>query len=115
MKSSVNLSARSIEKLTKELNTLVTEEILESQNTYASTRIARVILAYKTPESVCNSKGAFDFRITQSEIADAVGVSRTYVSTIINEWKREEILRGYGRTICVLDEKRLCEIANGQP
>lgn len=37
----------------------------------------------------------------QSEIAEAIGATRSYVSTLVNRWKRDGLVIGYGRTLVV--------------
>jgi CRP-like cAMP-binding protein len=76
-------------------------------------RLAGLILDLPFDESnTCNHKGgAYDFLVPQYELADAVGASRSYVSTVINDWKREGILRGYGRVTCVVKPGALRKLA----
>jgi CRP-like cAMP-binding protein len=44
---------------------------------------------------------------TQQDLADLVGASRSFVSTLINEMKREGSLGNVGRTLCIKDRKAL--------
>ncbi len=56
----------------------------------------------------CPHGGETDLRgITQQDLADLVGASRSFVSTLINEMKRENVLGNVGRTLCVRDQKAL--------
>lgn len=41
--------------------------------------------------------------VTQQDLADLVGASRSFVSTLINEMKREGLLRNVGRTLFLCD------------
>ena len=55
--------------------------------------------------------GETDLRgITQQDLADLVGASRSFVSTLINEMKREGVLGNVGRILCVRDQKALRKI-----
>jgi CRP/FNR family cyclic AMP-dependent transcriptional regulator len=44
---------------------------------------------------------------TQQDLADLVGASRSFVSTLINEMKRDGSLGNVGRTLCLKDRKAL--------
>jgi CRP/FNR family transcriptional regulator, cyclic AMP receptor protein len=44
---------------------------------------------------------------TQQDLADLVGASRSFVSTLINEMKRDGSLANVGRTLCLKDRKAL--------
>ncbi|MFL5350253.1 MAG: Crp/Fnr family transcriptional regulator MrpC [Hyalangium sp.] len=60
----------------------------------------------------CPHGGETDLRgITQQDLADLVGASRSFVSTLINEMKREGVLGNVGRILCVRDQKALRKIA----
>jgi CRP-like cAMP-binding protein len=61
----------------------------------------------------CPHGGETDLRgITQQDLADLVGASRSFVSTLINEMKREGVLGNVGRILCVRDQKALRKIAS---
>lgn len=52
----------------------------------------------------CTHRGQTDLRgVTQQDLADLVGASRSFVSTLINEMKRDGYLGHVGRTLCVRD------------
>jgi CRP/FNR family cyclic AMP-dependent transcriptional regulator len=60
----------------------------------------------------CPHGGETDLRgITQQDLADLVGASRSFVSTLINEMKREGVLGNVGRILCVRDQKALRKLA----
>jgi CRP-like cAMP-binding protein len=60
----------------------------------------------------CPHGGETDLRsITQQDLADLVGASRSFVSTLINEMKRDGTLGNVGRTLCVRDQKALRRLA----
>jgi CRP-like cAMP-binding protein len=62
----------------------------------------------------CPHGNELDLRqITQQDLADLVGAGRPFVSTVINELKREGVLASVGRTLCVRDAKALRRIADG--
>jgi len=61
----------------------------------------------------CLHGGETDLRgITQQDLADLVGASRSFVSTLINEMKRDGVLGNVGRTLCVRDQKALRRAAS---
>ena len=61
----------------------------------------------------CPHGGETDLRgITQQDLADLVGASRSFVSTLINEMKREGVLGNVGRILCIRDQKALKKIAS---
>ncbi|MBN1210883.1 MAG: Crp/Fnr family transcriptional regulator [Myxococcaceae bacterium] len=60
----------------------------------------------------CPHGGETDLRgITQQDLADLVGASRSFVSTLINEMKRDGVLGNVGRILCVKDQKALRKLA----
>lgn len=63
----------------------------------------------------CPHGGETDLRgITQQDLADLVGASRSFVSTLINEMKRDGMLGNVGRILCVRDRKALRTIASAE-
>ena len=61
----------------------------------------------------CPHGGEIDLRgITQQDLADLVGASRSFVSTLINEMKRDGVLGNVGRILCIRDQKALRKIAS---
>lgn len=50
--------------------------------------------------------------VTQQDLADLVGASRSFVSTLINEMKRDGMLGSAGRTLCVRDRRALQRLAS---
>jgi CRP-like cAMP-binding protein len=61
----------------------------------------------------CPHGGEIDLRgITQQDLADLVGASRSFVSTLINEMKRDGMLGNVGRILCLRDQKALRKIAS---
>ncbi len=61
----------------------------------------------------CPHGGEIDLRgITQQDLADLVGASRSFVSTLINEMKRDGMLGNVGRILCIRDQKALRKIAS---
>ncbi len=60
----------------------------------------------------CPHGGEVDLRaITQQDLADLVGASRSFVSTLINEMKRDGHLGNVGRTLCLRDQRALKKLA----
>lgn len=61
----------------------------------------------------CPHGGESDLRgVTQQDLADLVGASRSFVSTLINEMKRDGVLGNVGRTLCIRDHKALRRLAS---
>jgi CRP-like cAMP-binding protein len=61
----------------------------------------------------CPHGGEMDLRqITQQDLADLVGASRSFVSTLINEMKRDGVLGNVGRILCIRDQKALRKLAS---
>lgn len=61
------------------------------------------------------SEGSFDFPITQEELADTVGMSPVHVNRVLQHLRGDGLIRLRGKTMTVLDEKRLCELAGFNP
>ncbi len=60
----------------------------------------------------CPHGGETDLKaITQQDLADLVGASRSFVSTLINEMKRDGHLGNVGRTLCLRDQRALRKLA----
>jgi len=76
-------------------------------------RLAGQILALADDIGEASTHGGFrDIRgVTQQDLADLVGASRSFVSTLVNDLKRDGILRSYGRTIVIADVARLQALA----
>jgi CRP/FNR family transcriptional regulator, cyclic AMP receptor protein len=63
----------------------------------------------------CPHGGETDLRgITQQDLADLVGASRSFVSTLINEMKRDNVLGNVGRILCIRDQKALRKLASAE-
>jgi CRP-like cAMP-binding protein len=59
-----------------------------------------------TPGSELSLQG-----ITQQDLADLVGASRSFVSTLINKMKRDGLLANHGRLLVLRDEEGLSKVA----
>jgi CRP/FNR family cyclic AMP-dependent transcriptional regulator len=79
-------------------------------------RLADTLLALSESHGErCPHGGEFDLRqITQQDLADLVGASRSFVSTLINEMKRDGALGNVGRILCIRDQKALRRIGTKQ-
>jgi CRP/FNR family cyclic AMP-dependent transcriptional regulator len=61
----------------------------------------------------CPHGGEYDLKgITQQDLADLVGASRSFVSTLINEMKRDGHLGNVGRILCIKDSRSLKKLAS---
>jgi CRP/FNR family transcriptional regulator, cyclic AMP receptor protein len=76
-------------------------------------RLAEMILTLANAHGdPCPHGGETDLRgVTQQDLADLVGASRSFVSTLINEMKRDGLLGNVGRTLCLRDRRALGKIA----
>lgn len=77
-------------------------------------RLAEMLLTLsETHGERCPHGGEFDLRgITQQDLADLVGASRSFVSTLINEMKRDGHLGNVGRILCIRDTRALRKLAS---
>ena len=76
-------------------------------------RLADTLLALADAHGdPCPHGGEYDLRgVTQQDLADLVGASRSFVSTLINEMKRDGLLGNVGRILCIRDVRGLRERA----
>jgi len=76
-------------------------------------RLADILLTLSESHGErCPHGGELDLRqITQQDLADLVGASRSFVSTLINEMKRDGALGNVGRILCIRDAKALRKLA----
>jgi CRP/FNR family transcriptional regulator, cyclic AMP receptor protein len=79
-------------------------------------RLAEMILMMAEAHGErCPHGGEVDIRgITQQDFADLVGASRSFVSTLINEMKRDGLLGNVGRVLCVRDQRALKKLSEAQ-
>jgi CRP-like cAMP-binding protein len=78
--------------------------------------LAKVLLALgETHGEPCAHGGEVDLSgITQQDLADLVGASRSYVSIVVGEMKRAGILSSVGRTLCVRNRRELRQRADAR-
>jgi CRP/FNR family transcriptional regulator, cyclic AMP receptor protein len=77
-------------------------------------RLAELLLVLaETHGDPCPHGGELDLKVvTQQDLADLLGASRSFVSTQINEMKRDGLLGNVGRTLCLRDQKALRKLAS---
>ncbi len=77
-------------------------------------RLAESLLVLgETHGDRCPHGGEIDLRgITQQDLADLVGASRSFVSTLINEMKRDGLLSSAGRVLCIRNQRELRRLAS---
>lgn len=77
-------------------------------------RLAEALLVLgETHGERCPHGGEIDLRgITQQDLADLVGASRSFVSTLINEMKRDGLLSNVGRVLCIRNQRELRRLAS---
>ena len=82
----------------------------------ATARLAEFMLELFTRLRYRNlTKGdGYEFPPTQPQIADCLGLTPAYVSMTLTNLRKRGILEIHDRTIKILDERKLYEIANGQ-
>jgi CRP-like cAMP-binding protein len=60
----------------------------------------------------CQHKGEIDLEgIAQQDLAQMIGATRSFVSTLINEMKRDGLLGNEGRVLCILNRRKLMQVA----
>ena len=60
----------------------------------------------------CAHGGEIDLRgVTQQDLADLVGASRSFISTLVNEMKRDGMVGSVGRTLCLRNRSQMRELA----
>ena len=76
-------------------------------------RLAQTLLSLaETRGNPCPHGGEVHLRqLTQEDLADLVGATRSFVSTLINEMKRDGVLASSGRVLCLLDRGALAKEA----
>lgn len=86
------------------INDKIINQTLDIRQKNLSGRVAYVLL-YFTNE-IYNSR-VFDLPVSRKEIADYIGMSTANVIRTLSDFKKEGIIRTYGKTIEVVDLKRL--------
>lgn len=92
-------------QLRKRVNALTFKEV--------PARLAEAILQLAdTHGEYCPHGAELDLRgVTQQDLADLVGASRSFVSTLVNEMKRDGMLANVGRTLCIRNRELLGKLA----
>ena len=55
------------------------------------------------------------FPITQEDIGDTVGLTNVHVNRVMKELIAEKLITCHKKKLCILDEKKLSEIADFNP
>ncbi len=66
---------------------------------------------HQAKSSFTSSTNTIDFPITQEDIGDAVGLTNVHVNRVIKGLISEQLIQCHKRRLTVLDEGKLCEIA----
>lgn len=66
-------------------------------------------------DSYSASTHSIAFPITQEDIGDAVGLTNVHVNRVIKELMAEKLILCHKKQLTILNEKRLCEIAEFNP
>jgi hypothetical protein len=76
-------------------------------------RLVRTLISLGASHGdACTHGGEVELRkISQTDLADLVGGSRSFISTLINKMKREGTLANQGRVLCLLDLAALANAA----
>ncbi len=94
-----------VRSMRRRLNALTFKEV--------PSRLAEALLVLgETHGERCPHGGEIDLRgVTQQDLADLVGASRSFVSTLINEMKRDGLLSNVGRVLCIRNQRELRRLA----
>jgi CRP/FNR family cyclic AMP-dependent transcriptional regulator len=97
--------AERVRALSHRIHTLTFKEV--------PARLADTLLALSQGHGEkCPHGGELDLRgVTQQDLADLVGASRSFVSTLVNDMKRDGMLGNVGRTLCIRDLSALRKLA----
>jgi CRP-like cAMP-binding protein len=76
-------------------------------------RLAQTLLALASEVGEYEGMTRALHGVTQQDLADLVGASRSFVSTLINQLKRDGVLASQGRALLVRDEAALAKVAAG--
>ena len=76
-------------------------------------RLAQTLLSLATAVGGLEGRTRALHGVTQQDLADLVGASRSFVSTLINQLKRDGVLASQGRALLVKDEAALAKVAAG--
>ena len=76
-------------------------------------------LYYRVQDQLKNSFNvstqSVDFPITQEDIGDAVGLTNVHVNRVIKEMMDEKLIQCHRKRLSILNEKKLCELAEFSP
>ena len=76
-------------------------------------------LYYRVQDQLKNSFNvkahSVDFPITQEDIGDAVGLTNVHVNRVIKEMMDEKLIQCHKKRLSILNEKKLCELADFSP
>jgi len=87
-----------------EINDKIISQTLDIRQKNLIGRVAFVLLIFT--KEIYNSR-VFDLPVSRKEIADYIGMSTANVIRTLSEFKKEEIIRVYGKTIEVADINKL--------
>ncbi len=87
-----------------EVNDKIISQTLDIRQKNLIGRVAFVLLIFT--KEIYNSR-VFDLPVSRKEIADYIGMSTANVIRTLSEFKKEEIIRVYGKTIEVADINKL--------
>ena len=59
--------------------------------------------------------GSFEFPITQTDLADATGITPVHANRMLQKLREEKLIRLEGRTLTIIDPDRLKEVAGFNP
>lgn len=66
---------------------------------------------HQTDKGLENVSESIDFPITQEDIGDAIGLTNVHVNRVIKELTSEKLIHCHKKKLIILNEKKLCEIA----
>ena len=89
------------------------ERIIDHGRRDAHERIAHLIYEMLVRYRIVGltKDDSFDFPITQTELADASGMTPMHVNRVLKRLREEQLVHFHGKLITILDAKRLKEVA----
>lgn len=101
-----------IQQLSKEVGQAETRNASMSQKSVRE-RVAELFLMLKKTYGINEGhRTKLDIKLTREEVASMVGTANETVSRIVSEFKDEKLIEQDGKTIYILNEAKLLELAN---
>lgn len=102
-----NFAMNLMEKLSEATDTIVLDN-LEIKRKHLRGRVAHVLLYFST---IIYENNTIELPISRREIAEYIGMTTENVIRTLSEFKKDGIIRTYGKDIDILDPERLRQIS----